>query len=164
MHLTVPLTPDDLLPLAEFGMRWRWTDPKWNLLDDDALSKIHPLTPGAARRAWETLGDLFDPSGFGLNPAHIADQTRMETADPDESVVRAFLERATPPRGDETLVLWGPDVAVLTTDRVFQRYWDDFCYPSSDDVLIWQCADAWAAMYWHEEVMFAGMRTSDRST
>jgi hypothetical protein len=56
-------------------------------------------------------------------------------------------------------VLWHPwDVAVLTADSVFQRYWDDFCYPSSDDVLIWPRSDAWAAVYRHEEVIFAGTR------
>jgi hypothetical protein len=94
MQITVPLAADDLRPLTEFGMRWRWTDPEWNLLDDDALSKIHPLTSVAARRAFETLEVLFDSSGCGLDPTHFVERTQIDTADRTRvSYERSFSEQ-----------------------------------------------------------------------
>ena len=37
--------------------------------------------------------------------------------------------------GSQTVIVhWDNTTAVETTWEVFAHYWDDFCYPSSDDV------------------------------
>jgi hypothetical protein len=37
---------------------------------------------------------------------------------------------------------------------------DDFCYSSSDDVVIIPLSEEWILFYWHEEVFYFGRRTS----
>jgi hypothetical protein len=156
MRFTVPLGANDFTPLAGFALAWRWTDRRWNLLPDTALASIRPLSQPAARRAWLTLKPLFHPHDWALNPEHFDALLETDTRD-DAAPVREWLGRVVPPGGD-VLVLWDPAVAVLTTEPVFRTYWDDFCYPSSDDVQIWPLSDAWAASYFHEEVMKVGIR------
>lgn len=71
--------------------------------------------------------------------------------------VRDWL-RARPVSGDTAiLVSWRfSGDAVIARWHIFCKYWDDFCYPSSDDVIIWPLSGAWALEYRHfEEFCFA---------
>jgi len=38
------------------------------------------------------------------------------------------------------------------------QYWDDFCYPGSDDVAISPEDDSWLLFYFHEEMFEFGQR------
>lgn len=56
------------------------------------------------------------------------------------------------------LVSWSPDCAVVTTPYIFIKYWNDFCYPSSDDVSIWPENNAWFLRFFHyEEFSFVAL-------
>lgn len=157
MRLSVPLADDDFAELASFSLSWRWTDRKWNLLPDTALAGIRPLADAAARQAWTTLKSLFHPNDWNLDPQHFGPLQEVDTSG-DAEPVRAWLEHVIPPHSDDVLIQWEPGLAALTHEAVFRTYWDDFCYPSSDDVLIWPLSDAWAAFYFHEESLTAGIR------
>src|SRR3712207_6991725 len=52
---------------------------------------------------------------------------------------------AEPP--DWVIVRWDESTAVRTTWEVFTRYWDDFCYPLSDDVAVFPDSGAWLLLY-----------------
>jgi len=61
---------------------------------------------------------------------------------------------------DSTLVFlsWDPNVALRTPWGIFRDYWDDFCYPASDDLTITPADDSWLLFYFHEEMFEFGKR------
>ena len=74
-------------------------------------------------------------------------------SDDAPSDVRERL-RGLPPAPDErVLVLWDARTALVTEWAVFVESWDDFCYPSSDDVSVLPLVDDWVLCYRHYEVM-----------
>ena len=61
------------------------------------------------------------------------------------------------PQGDQTvIVMWEPTVAVAVPRHIFCTYWDDFCYPSSDDVRIWSISELWCLQYHHKDQLIFG--------
>jgi hypothetical protein len=43
---------------------------------------------------------------------------------------------------------------------IFCKYWDDFRYPSSDDLLVWSQQEDWFLYYGHHEIFEYGTRKS----
>jgi hypothetical protein len=63
--------------------------------------------------------------------------------------VREWLRERTPNLDQLVFVSWTAQAAIVTTWRVFTEYWDDFCHPASDNVMIWPISEAWALRYDH---------------
>jgi hypothetical protein len=53
-------------------------------------------------------------------------------------------------------VAWEPDLAVTLPAKVFCEFWNDFCYPASDDVVILPAPGGWLLRYHHEEEFLTG--------
>lgn len=106
----------------------------------DDLLKINPLTEDASKISFEIALDLIK-------------RTKIETegekidSSSDEEGVRNFLQRRI--SEEKIIVNWGPDSAVITDSATFIKYWDDFCYPSSDDVSIYPEDESWLLQYFH---------------
>ncbi len=162
-----PLQPADLSPVRECHLAWRWTDQKWNLLPVTELSQIHSVradkaaelesmvfaavTPLPLRIACNTSSVLVDLSNRGLAEICVA-------ADIAESVVEDWLTNRL--SDCDVCVSWDRDTAVVCPAKLFVRYWSDFCYPSSDDAVIFPAACDWF-LYWHHEEQFFFGRTRD---
>jgi len=59
---------------------------------------------------------------------------------------------ALPIASEQRIVVEWDRVDVLETSwRTFRDYWDDFCYPSSDDVTICPVDGGWVLCYHHWE-------------
>ena len=51
------------------------------------------------------------------------------------------------------VVHWDARTAALTDWGTFAAHWGAFCYPSSDDVTVWEPGADWTLAYWHYEVI-----------
>src|SRR5262249_33656616 len=47
--MMVNLDASDFQPMDRFSLRWRWTDPRWNELTPERLSRIRPLVASKAK-------------------------------------------------------------------------------------------------------------------
>jgi hypothetical protein len=151
----IELHEDDFRSLESFSQAGRWTGR--NLLPPTVLSGIRPLVPAKAREVFsETL--LFDPDNRFL-PGHYQ-IVEIETGNEDVQQVGDWLRQHIANLEEHVVVSWAwePEEAVATTGAIFCDYWDDFCYPSSDDVVITPLSQDWKLVYWHEEVFFFGRR------
>ena len=66
--------------------------------------------------------------------------------------VSDLLDSLIPNNEHEIFVSWGPKLAILTNREYFIRHWDEFCYPSSDDVEIYSPGNRFRLNYYHYEV------------
>src|SRR5438046_819950 len=72
------------------------------------------------------------------------------SADVPTEVGRSWLRDQQPDLSVQMFVSWQQEAAIPTRWEIFTEYWDDFCYPSSDDVLVWPESERRALFYFHE--------------
>ena len=149
MSSLLNIGPADLAELSAFSLRWRWTDKRYALFSEDDLARIQPLRPDRARDVHQvTLKSLSaEPGDFDIDSRLFEPAARIDSRSPD---VIAWLTSLTP-SGVPVVVSWDLKTAVLTDSDLFIARWDDFCYPSSDDVSILPLDGSWVLHFWHEE-------------
>jgi hypothetical protein len=138
------LDPANFVPIEQFVLRWRWTDSRYNLLPADRLAQIRPLEASKA-------AELDAAARLAADPIPSTAAAFDSSTDQD---AREWLARTLPTTATSVLVSWSRDTAVQTTLDLFIKYWDDFCYPSSDDVVVVPPAGDWVLRYTHYEIMY----------
>jgi hypothetical protein len=161
----IQLRQSDFRPGDSFKFWWRWTNPTWNVLPESDLGQIYPLTEEKAQEVWQTefvySNELwryaFDKTSRPISSSSLFEWIRhIDITIEGTEVVRHYLT-IFEPHGDQTvIVMWEPTVAVAVPWHIFCTYWDDFCYPSSDDVRIWPISEFWCLQYHHEDQLIFG--------
>jgi len=77
-------------------------------------------------------------------------------AEGDAERVREQLEGLEVRSAEQIVVCWSAQTAVLTDWATFCAYWEELCYPSSDDVTVWPRDEAWVLCYDHWEMFRFG--------
>jgi len=147
------LTDLQTISIGNFRLKWRWTDPTYCELPEDELALIQPLSEGSAKQLWEKSRTFLEKdSDFSF------DKERFQSVDSikctESKAVKQWLTDRLPTGA--LIISWRPDTAVLTQAALFTKYWEEFCYPSSDDVAIWSETENWLLHYSHEEVFSFG--------
>jgi hypothetical protein len=124
--------------IQEFPLAWRWTQSSHTVLPPDVLARIRPLSSSKAAQVHQSSSRPHSGA---------ADCFSTE----DETSVRTWLRRVQPDLLATVFVSWSADLAVETSWDIFTEYWDDFCYPSSDDVTVVPVAGSWRLIYHHYE-------------
>ena len=134
----------DTVPLEEFRLQWRFTDRHADRWSADTRRRVRPLSTRAA----EALGSFAATSCRDG-----AEFSATFRSDDPPGAVRQRLRELPPPPDEVVLVSWDAQTAVVTDWDAFVTHWDDFCYPSSDDVTVLPLAGDWVLCYRHYEVM-----------
>lgn len=131
------------MTILEFPLAWRWTDARYAVFPADVLAQLSPYSADEASRLFERVKALSRSE----EPAAL----RISADSPQEQVT-AWLRAQQPRLAEEVSVCWSGDTALQTRWSTFIERWDDFCYPSSDDVTILPITGSWMLMYhhWHE--------------
>lgn len=157
MKMMNSITADNFISFRDFDLNWRFTDPKHNLLPEEDLSEIHPLSKTMSIQLYEQtekyLGNAtLEKSKFQTIESH-------EITEDHEEVRKWLKEKIIDPQ-TQVAVSWDKTTCAVTTWRIFCEYWDDFCYPSSDDILIWASSEDWILNYCHHEILEFGVLKS----
>jgi hypothetical protein len=133
----------DFVPLADFPLRWRWTEPGGNTLPPQALARIRPLTPARA-------------ADLAPHAAYLCDERRELSqavrADGEAAKVAEWLRTLKIDPSTRVVISWDAATAVVTDWKLFCSYWDDFCYSASDNVTILPLSEEWVLCYDHDEL------------
>ena len=119
------------------------------LLSKADLSKISPLNNDIADKLISVACNYVSRSSLkGNYELFRTDLDVVET-----SKVNKWLFKKQQRSEQQVLVLFdfSPKAAICTWE-IFVKYWDDFCYPSSDDVFIFPMKKNWILFYSHEEM------------
>ena len=125
------------MTIQQFPLAWRWTQPSHSVLPGEVLARIRPLSPSEAARV---------RTAYPAQGASVVSCSASESAD-----VHGWLRTVQPDPQLSVYVSWSQDLAVQTTWDIFAEYWDDFCYPSSDDVTVTPVTGTWRLIYHHYE-------------
>lgn len=158
------------MDIREFPLAWRWTDAKHSKLPDETLDQIIALGPEASAEVHVRWMAFFDRHGELLANRF----TELKTCATDVSgwnnaqipepalkgIVGNWLLNCEADRALLVTVSWDRAWAVRTPWGIFVEWWDDFCYPSSDDVCIAPENGQWLLSFHHEEQFSFGVAPS----
>jgi hypothetical protein len=137
------VTSDDFVGLTGFSLLWRWTEDTHAKFGDDDLASIRPIRSAkAAMILDEILRVAPDPDGE-------ADRI-VANDDVEASVVSKWLEDRIPRGKLDVLLLWDRQRAALVPRQLFVERWDDFWYPSSDDLTVIGSVGPWRIEMYHD--------------
>lgn len=129
--------------IEHFPLIWRWTQSSHTVLPADVLSLLTPIESDAAELLYLRGEDAF--SGRAIANAF---EHRSENSD----VTREWLRCLPVPSEERVLLLWSRQMGIALPWQVFVRYWEDFCYPSSDDAFIFVESTGSCVAWYHYEV------------
>ena len=138
--------------IENFVYKWRWTEEKYCLMPANDLLKIHPLDKSSSKKVWEK--SLTFPNGEFEIVSGNTNFINTEIPESEKHTVLSWLEDKL--LNGNIIVSWQPDAAVLTQTNIFIKYWEEFCYPSSDDVTVWPENEKWVLQYRHYEQFWFG--------
>ena len=134
----------DFVAIDRFPLAWRWTDERYAKFGATDLAAIRPLRAESAAAAWQRIRVL--PKAFAI--AAVFEGPPEE--DGHTAAVRAWLEDHIHADPVDVLLLWAPDTAALVSAGLFAGRWDDFWYPSSDDLDVVPVDESWMIRIHHD--------------
>ena len=145
----------DAPPISQFPLIWRWTSANHALFSESELRGLKACSPTEAARIHGDSRALDGPHGL-----YVASFSRVHTYCADCSVPDgcAWLRSLSSELSQPVIVSWDRATALQTTWEFFTAYWDDFCYPSSDDVTVVPDSWRWVLRYTHWEEFQFGYR------
>jgi hypothetical protein len=154
----INIEESDFRSIDSFPLKWRWTDPRWNKLPDDALNSIQPLSESKSRALCQYSLAFSNQSGLIES---LFDRVSRINTPGDSLEIRQWLLELSPDLNQTVVVSWDNELAALVSWRVFCEYWGDFCYPSSDDAAIFPLSGDWMLFYSHDEYFMFGRIAAD---
>jgi len=135
----------DFVGIEGFPLAWRWTDERYVKMDASDLALIRPLRTESAAVAWQRIREL--PKAFGVAEVF---EGAPPGGDDHFATVRTWLEDHIHADSGDLLLLWSSDTAAVVSARLFARNWNDFWYPSSDDLDVVPVDERWMIRIHHD--------------
>lgn len=148
-------TEQDFIPFNDFELKWRFTKKRANILPQEDLSLLHPLSKTKAAEFNKYSQQYLDNASLLSSKFNQIDTFKINTS---QKALNIWLsEKNINPKAN-IIISWDNSSCMVTQWQIFCKYWDDFCYPSSDDILIWTTTEDWFLYYCHEEVFQFGIK------
>lgn len=147
---------EHVVPMDNFGLKWRFTEDKFDKLPDEHLQQIMPLDKEASLFLWEFIlqSSLHDDVPFKKDLFRVIDKAKILDGNQDE--IKKWLYQ----RGfafDKLVFLsWQPTEAAIVHWKIFVKYFDSFYYGSSDDLTIIDRSLNWSLLFYHEDEIYFG--------
>jgi hypothetical protein len=143
--------------IRQHKLAWRWTDSRYAVLPEHVLSELRPIDEVEAKTLYDLTLSYLDTDA--LSPEFNSTMVSTERLSAQEG--SQWLARQRSPSKTEVVLSWDPTVALRTSWALFVEYWQEFCYPASDDLVVFPSAGDWVLLYHHEEEFHFGVRKVD---
>ncbi len=150
--MKIKLDINEIISFYDFELNWRWDNnhnPNISTLDKDL---IKPLGEQESKRINKAI-NYFELES-NLYKSFVSNEwirASSETKTSTEAFSNIFLEELRDYE-ENLFISWNRSTCVYTTKEIFAKYWDDFCYPVSDDITIISELTNWVFFYRHFEV------------
>lgn len=141
------------MTIREHPLAWRWTDPKYAVLPDDVLEKMVPIGVEDSVKLFTKSCHFNGKDGLSTD---LFEVDVISTEGISAEAGSAWLWDQQPDAAVNVFLSWQPQSAIRTTWGIFAKYWEEFCYPSSDDLNVWPEDGDWAFLFHHEEEFHFG--------
>jgi hypothetical protein len=150
--MKIELNTEEIIPFDDFELSWRWDNIHNPDISLEEKGLIKPLSVQESKRINKVI-DYFELESNLHNTFEPTDWIRAssETKDSIDKFSNDF-QLLTHDYDESLFIAWNRSTCVYTKKEIFIKFWDDFCYPSSDDITIISELTNWVYFYNHIEV------------
>jgi len=142
----------EIIPLENFELGWRFDKTHNPDISESEKELILALSEDESKRLNKIIA-FFGNENY-LDDKYSETDWMSASSENQEKVekFRNQLEVILRPWNEDILVSWQRKTVLKTTKEIFLKYWTDFLYASSDNVIIISKKTNWILFYRHFEV------------
>ena len=163
-HQTLNLRLNQLyqntIDIGHFELGYRFTEEEYNTLPKEDLDEILPLNDSGTALLDKVIEDLGFRKPYGLEETQFESIIELNLRTQNETQVREWLFELDISPKEQVFLLWDAWGSAITTYGNLIKYYDDFYYPVSDDLMIIDKSLKWGIYFFHEEYIYFGKRAS----
>jgi hypothetical protein len=132
------ISPDikNTIEFEKFSLSWRWDKNHNSTINEEEKRLIIPYSEEESKKLYK-ITSYFEISDklknnyeeFEWMSATIGSKANIQK-------VKSTLTEYFSNTSSDVIISWDRRTCVSTTKEIFIKYWDNFCYPSSDDVIV----------------------------
>ncbi len=128
---------DTVEKLRNSDIGWRLFEDNNIILDEDCLARVTVNSKIDSMNTWSSITKSTEPHLFKLPEEFWNGLDKRGFIDADWDTkhkdidLSPYIEKA-----DRVIFFWGGYNSIITDGEVLVEYWDDFCYPGDDNILI----------------------------
>jgi hypothetical protein len=147
--IDVPLA--QTIPSERFPLSWRWTQPSHAVFAAEELASMRAIDSAAS----DSLRRLLRRRGITrpLQTGVVLHERALDAANLTDPEVRRWLADLPVSPAERVWLCYEWSDALELPWSLFVARWSDFCYPSSDDLVVVPGSGAWVLEYWHYETL-----------
>ncbi|BDD12070.1 hypothetical protein FUAX_45020 (plasmid) [Fulvitalea axinellae] len=150
--MKIEIKDEEVIPLSDFELNWRWDKIHNSRISIEELKEIQPLSHDTSKKLFK-VASYFESELDLRNDYTSSDWIRASSESDDHTKeFRKKLSKLLKNWNEDLIVCWDKKTSLKTNKEIFLKYWDDFCYPSSDDLIILSVKTNWILIYNHIEV------------
>ncbi len=143
--------------ICEHKLAWRWTDINYAVLPDNVMMQLIPLEHCEAQVHHQMALKLLGKDSL----SSLFTQIKINTNELSSAEGTIWLEEQQPILNTEVVLSWDSEAAIKTTWGIFSKYWQEFCYPASDNLMVFSESQNWALLYHHSEEFHFGKSSAN---
>jgi len=141
----------EIISFEDFRLAWRWDEIHNPDISLEDIRQIKPLSILESKRI-NLIIDKYNEEKKIVGRFEPTDLF-IASSDTNKSVEKFSndFNNLTKDFCENLIISWDQSTCIYTTKEIFVKYWDDFCYPSSDDIMIISELTNWVLFYYHYE-------------
>ncbi|WP_299101472.1 hypothetical protein [uncultured Winogradskyella sp.] len=147
---------NNTIDLADFKMKWRFTDSNYNLLPNVHLEQLKPLNKNASNFLWHHIQSVQLHSDFPFKKGFFKTIDKVKILEDNETIIKKWLFHRGLSFQKKVYLSWQPDEAMVVPWKILIKYFDDFFYDGSDDLTVIDESLNWALLFYHESEIYFG--------
>lgn len=150
--MKIDLDINEIIPLEDFSLNWRWDNIHNPNITIEEIKLIQPLSVLESKRINKII-DYYEDKNY-LNKDFVPTDWFLANSETEKAISKFIddFSKLTQSYKENLFISWNPSTCVYTTKDIFIKYWNDFCYPSSDDITIISEMTNWVYFYNHLEI------------
>lgn len=157
MPVDMNILREHVIPIAGFRFAGRFTDEKWDKLRDEDLEVLVPLDKQASQLLAQYLVEIHEKSSYrGFRSGLYRTIETIAISGDDEQEIKKWLSQRGIPPDRQVFLSWVNLTSMIAPWRLLVQYWNNFYYPSSDDLTVFDGSPDWVLYCSHEEVICFG--------
>ncbi len=145
-----------VIPMYDFGRKWRFTDEKYDKLPDTHLNQLKPLDKEAALFLWSYIAKSNLHKEFPFKKDYFHSIVNTKILDGNENDIKKWLYHLGIHFEEPVFLSWDESDAMIVPWKLFIKYFNSFYYGGSDDLTIIDQSLNWALLFFHEDEIYFG--------
>ena len=145
-----------IVPISEFGLKWRFTEENYDVFPKIHLDQLKPLDRNAAifLSTYISKNDLHADAPFKKNFFRTVDYINI--SEDNDSEIKKWLYQRGLPFEKVVYLSWDNENAMIVPWKILIKYFDSFYYAGSDDLTVFDESLQWSLMFSHWDTIFFG--------